>query len=45
MDSCQNTTDVLLPLFNPRKRVSPNQLKKALNQYGYKTWCSFLPGK
>lgn len=43
MDSCQNTTDVLLPLFNPRKRISPNQLKKALNQYGYKTWCSFLP--
>ena len=45
MDSCMNTTDILLPLFNPRKRVTANQLKKALNMFGYKTWCSFLPGK
>ena len=44
MDSCFNSTEKLLPLLHPGKRVTTHQLEKSLRKMGFRSWKSFLPG-
>ena len=44
MDSHFNSTEKLLPLLHPHKRVTTHQLEKSLRRMGFRSWKSFLPG-
>ena len=44
MDSHFNSTEKLLPLLHPGKRVTTHQLEKSLRKMGFRSWKSFLPG-
>ena len=43
MDSQNNSTMRMPPIFKAGKRVTSGQLSKALAVYGYTTWEKFSP--